>query len=262
MQPDPYQHAIGSGVYLIGVDSSSLQGRKLVLPSQVGTDPVVFLVLGQSNIANHGESKFSATANVFNFNPFDGNCYFATDPLLGATGDLGSPLCVLGDKLIQSGFANSIVFCNLAVGGSTVREWAPGGPYHHRLTYGLSRLYEFGLTPSYVLWHQGEADAFYGTTAFDYSAAFRRLATSVRALKVFAPIFVARATYFAIPEGYEAKQQEVRRAQADLICPDELIFGGPDTDLIRDRYDGCHFSRNGLISHAQAWHEVLVTSGR
>jgi len=61
--------------------------------------------------------------------------YRARDPLLGASGDGGSPWCILEDALIADGFAQSILLCPLSVGGATVGEWAPGGTYHHRMIY-------------------------------------------------------------------------------------------------------------------------------
>jgi len=45
--------------------------------------------MGQSN-GNHGEARHVARQAVFNFNPFDGLCYRACDPLLGATDVPGS----------------------------------------------------------------------------------------------------------------------------------------------------------------------------
>ena len=94
-----YQHAIDSGVYLRGVDSSPVGGRVPAARQEIG-EPAVFLIIGQSNGANHGETRHSCKEAVFNFNPFDGGCYRASDPLLGATGDLGSPWCLLADALI------------------------------------------------------------------------------------------------------------------------------------------------------------------
>ena len=256
--PAAYQHAIDSGVYLQGVDSSYVGDRKPVALEAIGRNPAVLLAIGQSNIANHGGKQFSSGQAVFNFNPFDGQCYPAADPLLGATGDLGSPLCILGDALINSGFAGSIVLCALAVGGATVANWAPGGPYHTKLTYALARLKGLGLYPSHVIWHQGEADALYSTSARDYVKAFYELSGSLRDMAVTGPIFVAGASYFALPEGYQAQQREVRNAQQDLLSEANLILQGPDTDLIRDRYDGCHFGATGLVQHAKAWHDVLM----
>jgi Carbohydrate esterase, sialic acid-specific acetylesterase len=252
MRSARYQHAMDSGVYLRSVDSSHVGVRLPVTREQVG-DACVLLILGQSNGANHGETRSTANRAVFNFNPFDGLCYRACDPLLGATGEGGSPWCILGDALIADGFAQSILLCSLAVGGSTVAEWAPGGTYHHRLTYGIAALRQAGFEPTYVLWHQGEADALHGTSAEDYSKAFQELVTSLRELGIRVPIYVAIASYFALPEGYGASQAIIRRAQQSLISPQHAILPGPDTDMIRDRFDGSHMGTAGLREHARLW---------
>jgi hypothetical protein len=256
MTSTSYRHAIDSGIYLNGVDSSYIGARLPVERSEIG-DPSVFLIIGQSNGGNHGETKHAAKRSVFNFNPFDGLCYRACDPLLGATGDGGSPWCMLGDALIADGFAQSILLCPLSVGGATVGEWAPGGTYHHRMIYGIERLREAGFNPSYVLWHQGEADALFGTGADDYATAFRAIVKSLRDHDIQAPIYVAIASYFAVPRGYDASQAVIRRAQQSLISAEDMILLGPDTDLIRDRFDGCHMGRTGLREHAQRWQTSL-----
>ena len=41
---------------------------------------MVAFVLGQSNSANHGESRMASKRNVYNF--YDGECYLAADPML------------------------------------------------------------------------------------------------------------------------------------------------------------------------------------
>jgi Carbohydrate esterase, sialic acid-specific acetylesterase len=256
MHPPSYQHAIDSGVYLRGVDSSDISARLPVAREEIG-DASVFLIIGQSNGGNHGETKSTAHRAVFNFNVFDGLCYRASDPPLGATGDGGSPWCIFADALIADGFARWILLCPLSVGGSTVAEWAPDGTYQHRMKYGIARLRQAGFEPSYVFWHQGEADALYGTSAGDYTKAFRALVGSLRDLGIRAPIYVAIASYFAIPEGYAASQAIIRDAQRSLINAEEGILPGPHTDLIRDRFDGCHMGTAGLHEHAQMWQACL-----
>src|SRR5205085_1241499 len=61
--------------------------QELQCPTQTPTT-AVFLVLGQSNSANHEAQRFRSVDNrVQNF--FGGKCYRAESPLLGASGDLG-----------------------------------------------------------------------------------------------------------------------------------------------------------------------------
>jgi len=213
--PTSYQHALDSGVFLRGVDSSD-PGMRRPVPRVEVLDPAVFLIAGQSNAANHGERRFTAQNNVFNFNPFDGQLYQAADPLLGATGNDGSPWCLLGDRLVAAGFASSIVLCPIAVGGASVLEWAPSGQYNHRLLYALERLRKTDLWPTHVMWHQGEADALAGLPGERYREAFLAFVRSLRAMGVNAPLLVARASYFAVPAGYDAAQMVIHAAQVSL----------------------------------------------
>jgi hypothetical protein len=60
--------------------------------------------------------------------------------------------------------------------------------------------------------------------------------------------------------GYGAKQGVIRAAQRSLIDPANGILAGPDTDLIKDRYDGSHMGDTGLRQHAEAWLPVLMAS--
>src|SRR5688572_30663637 len=55
------------------------------------------LVFGQSNGANSGDTPYIPKHRVFNFNVFDGQCYVARDPLLGATESKGNFASRLGD---------------------------------------------------------------------------------------------------------------------------------------------------------------------
>ena len=61
-------------------------------------DAFVIIGFGQSNSANHAGHKFKAkNKKILNF--FEGNCYEAQDPLLGATGQQGSLWIPLAEKI-------------------------------------------------------------------------------------------------------------------------------------------------------------------
>jgi hypothetical protein len=256
-EPD-YRYARDCGIYLDKVDSSWIGDRRPVARESMYS-PCVLLIIGQSNGGNHGDMRFSANEAVFNFNPFDRQIYPARDPLLGATGDGGSPWCLMADALIRDGFSRSILLCPLNVGGARVAEWTPGRPYDHRMLYAIAGLRSADFTISHVLWHLGEADALYGTTADAYIRSFNALATSLRREDIDAPIWIATASYFSDPPGYESSQAIIRAAQQSLVDPERAILAGPDTDAIKDRYDGCHMGGDGLRQHAAAWHAALMS---
>jgi len=94
-----YQHAIDSGVYLRGVDSSRVGARLPVTRDEIG-NPSVLLIMGQSNGGNHGEARHVARQAVFNFNPFDGLCYRACVPF-GAHSPTVDPPTERGHKRID-----------------------------------------------------------------------------------------------------------------------------------------------------------------
>jgi hypothetical protein len=88
-----------------------------------------------------------------------------------------------------------------------------------------------------------------------YREKFAAMLASIRRLGVDAPIYVARATRCAKtrPAG------EIGDAQRALADPAAGIFAGPDTDKLgfADRYDGCHFSTEGMERAADMWLEAI-----
>src|SRR5262249_38941890 len=129
---DHNQHVLDGGAPA----ASDAAGRTLVecADTQIGSDStMILLILGQSQAAksppsvqNIEDTRFFPTRKVINFNVYDGHCYVAHDPLLGATGMGGSIWSRLGDSLIDSGLAERVVLAPIAIGAATVADWAPG----------------------------------------------------------------------------------------------------------------------------------------
>lgn len=113
----------------------------------------VILTLGQSNAANDGQGLYTPKHRVLNFNPHDGRCYTAMDPLLGTTGAKGGPWTRLADRLVETGTFDHVILVPAAVGSSMGRDWAPGGALHPRLGLLFDKLDRAGLTITHVLWH-------------------------------------------------------------------------------------------------------------
>jgi len=190
---------------------------------------------------------------VFEF--YRGRIYEARDPLLGATGDGGSVWLRFAAKAIASGAYDTVVLVPFAVGASDIASFAPGGSLHDGLLAVAAAARERGLAFTHLLWEQGEADAFARTSAAAYRQRFGAMVASIRGLGVDAPIYVARATRCAKVR----PSDEIGNAQSGLADSAAGIFAGPDLDALglADRYDGCHFSSEGLDHAAELWLGVL-----
>jgi hypothetical protein len=215
----------------------------------------VMLIFGQSNGANSGDSPYVPRRRVFNFNLFDGHCYIAKDPLLGATERLGNFAGRMADTLIERGHFDTVVLAPIGVGGSMVEEWTTGGARHRRLQIAVKRAMDASLTFTHLLWHQGESNAACNTDPKLYAACLLNIHGAIRSYGVNAALYVAQASVCRSPPN-----EAIRSAQRAVLNPSLGIRAGPDTDTIGlgDRYDGCHMNESGLNKHAELWVEALT----
>lgn len=213
---------------------------------------LVALAFGQSNAGNHAEVRHRGAPNVVNF--FEGRCFAAQEPLLGADGGGGGVWALTGSLL--SGEFDHVVIAPAALGSSRVAQW--NADLAPRLEARLAALRAAGYRVTHFLWHQGEADA--GITApQDYAQALRRLIARARRDFPQAGFWVAQASRCGSLE-----DAGLRQAQAAVVDAGARIFAGPDTDLIprEQRFDGCHFGRKGQERAARMWADAILQSQR
>ena len=144
------------------------------------------------------------------------------------------------------------------MGGTTVEQWAHEGLFNRRIAASIRRLYDAGLSPDYILWHQGEGNAGNGdVNGRQYRKNLLEVVASFRAYSINAPFFVALATRCAASSAPKCRQRQGRSAYRGYRPARHLCR--PDTDLIgqEHRYDACHMSESGLILHATAWADIL-----
>lgn len=247
-------------VHVLSADDPAYGARtEVALPPPGDPRTGVFLAFGQSQAANTGQTRRKTERPVFNLNPFDMRCYVAADPLLGASNDGGSIWIEAGEKLIEEGVFDRVVFVPIAVGGAFLHEWMPGGEHHRRLQLTLGRLSLRGVRPTALLWQHGEAEAhFYpGFGSGLYEQGFKLIAASVRDRGFDMPLFVSRSTTCRGPVAPNA--EAIRAAQLRLPEVVPGVLAGPDTDTIgpADRFDGCHFATAGQAKAGRLWAEVL-----
>jgi hypothetical protein len=236
----------------------------------VGPRTMVALVFGQSNVANTVEPGYESTQPVFAWH--NGQCQRVHDALPGATSDMGSSLSRLGDRLVASGLYESVLFIDIARGGSSILNWGPLGDLNPLLLRTIDTLTERGLPPTQVLFHQGEADCALGIAPGDYKVLLGALLGQIRShVSPSTDIFLSRASVHLglgcadrrNPGCYKSCP-EIVAAQTELADPSRRIFSGPNTDLLVpwfDRRDGYHFTAQGADRFAAAWMPLLVPGG-
>jgi hypothetical protein len=225
-------------------------------PKQTPRTAVLFIA-GQSNAANNAAQRHNTRYpdRVLNF--MGGRCYVASSPLLGATGFAGEPWTLMADELIDAGAFDRVILAPVAVGGSTIAQWAKGGALNTSMIPLVQDLVtHYRVTQ--VLWHQGESDFALRTDPAQYKEQFLSFADTLRANAVDAPVFVSVATRclpgWSQPNAIQTSQQELAASQPEFKP-------GVDTDKLlstQDRYDDCHMADSGQVKTAKAWAAILT----
>ena len=224
--------------------------------SFVQAHPLVLLILGQSNAANHGPDVTDPATPKMRM-VHGGECAWVGEPLAVGTGNGANLWVRLPSALREAGSQRPVVLVLLAVDASTVADWtAPSGPLRSALQHQLAGLPSSGLQPDFVLWQQGESDVRLGTPPSRYARQLQELADHLGQAGIRAPILLARSTLCR-----SAPAVAIRQAIMDLIRADERFVAGPDTDALDAawaRHDGCHFSIAGMNAAAKLWAQALA----
>jgi hypothetical protein len=209
--------------------------------AQFRAPPYVILVLGQSNAANHAQTRTAADSSHYSF--YSSKFYPLVDPLPGCTGNGGSPWPSFAEALAAATDRQVVVAC-LAVSGTGIAQWLPGQPNFLRVKETVAQLSTAGLTVSGIVWHQGETDANLRTRTADYAQLLEQLVVALRVLAPGVSIFVCKVSSTA-PE--TPLSTSVRTAQQKVIDTHPFVFAGVDTDTFEPqmRSDGIHFTLLG-----------------
>jgi carbohydrate esterase-like sialic acid-specific acetylesterase len=227
-------------------------------PCDITAKTAVVVTLGQSNAANAASTPYTPRGDVLNFSLYDGNCYRARDPLIGTAGEGGNFATPLADMLIERGLYDRVIIAPIAIGGSSVEQWAEEGPFNRRILVLIRRLFDVGLGPTQILWHQGEGNPGIGDShGRQYRKNLLEVITTFRRYGISAPFFVALATKCG--DYPRPNSENIREGQRSAVNPLQNVFLGPDTDSLGDEYraDRCHFNAAGLQRHGAMWAEIL-----
>ncbi|MDH0867777.1 sialate O-acetylesterase [Mitsuaria sp. GD03876] len=218
--------------------------------------PVVVMVLGQSNAANHADPIPPSAAPVPPMPVLHlGGCGMAGAPVPGGTGTGGSLWPAVHQALGGRWQGHPIVWSVIAVEGSSIAEWtAPDSALRGYWQQQVDRIKGTRWPVAAVLWQQGEADARDRTAMADYRDALAALRAGIAARGVDAPWWIARSTYCPPHDG-----GQVREAVRELlVIPGSGFREGPDTDALSlPMRNGCHFTVDGTARAAALWAQAL-----
>jgi hypothetical protein len=238
-----------------------LSGKSLSSQSiNPGIRNCILVLAGQSNICNLGPTAYTPTniGKVDNLNPCNGAIYTAVDPLLGCSSTGGNPGSRLADKLINASLFDRVVLVPVAIGGSAAADWQ--NSYGNRLTAALGRVRaRLGVSPSAILWGQGEADTNLATSQSSYQASMTAVISATRTAGYTGPWFIAQQSWNG-----GATSAAVQAAQLALVDHGSNIWAGPNADSLgaADRQaDNTHFNDAGMDAYAGLWLTALQAFG-
>jgi len=246
----------------------------------------VFVIAGQSNSTNYGETPQRTTTGMVT--TFDGAAWsIANDPQPGTQDGSrkGSFAPPFGDELYRR-YHVPIGIASIGHGSTSVRQWLPAGdPVHIMPTMTkyivkradgtlvsdgtlfngmMTRIHQLGARGfRALLWHQGESDAHqpagHEIAASTYRNMMQRVIKASRTQGGWhIPWIVAETTYHT-PD--DPACPPIRAAQRSLWESD-LALEGPDTDTLTAAYrqnggTGTHFNDAGLKAHGLLWAEKV-----
>lgn len=210
----------------------------------------VFVTCGQSNSTNYGESRSTVTTDMVS--AFDGtNWVLANDPQPGAHDDsnAGSVYPKLGDKLVNY-YNFPVAFAATGHGGMKIEGWMTGsttGDYE----WLRDRLLALGENhPRFLLWHQGESNAYPGSlTPENYAANVTGVINRLNSDIGYQLRWITcKATYW--PGLWPNATADVIAAQQQLLWSQGTTLQGPDMDSYQVGYrnsgDNIHFNAAGM----------------
>lgn len=159
----------------------------------------------------------------------------------------------LGDMLVPL-LRVPVGFVNVAVGGTSSRQWLPGEKLYKRLE-------EAGVATGrfrFVLWQQGESDVIENVNTETYVKNMTRIREELAKRWGFEPKWLlAKSTLHPTVYNYPEREQTIRTA-IDQLWKQRGFGPGPDTDILDGENRGPvgtrqHFSGIGQRRAALMW---------
>ena len=223
--------------------------------SKCPANAILIATFGQSNSANYLDYKFKEKSfyekknlikyQMYNF--YDNECYFLSDPVLGATGKAGSMWPTLAYKLNKK-LDMPIIIIAGGSGGTSSDQWLDRKySYMENLKTSIQQIwYKHRIKPKYFIFHQGETDGLLNTKKEKY---FNNLVSIFTELNVLNDSYTTILIFGVSKCEDRESNNEIIYAQKKLAESFENVFYIYNTDKLGKNYrghDNCHFNYNGI----------------
>lgn len=220
----------------------------------------IFLTYGQSNSISSGQKGYKVKHPVYQF--FNDSCFLYSDPVLGTNDfsnidNYGSVWGMVGDKLVEEGYFDQVLFSVCGWGNTTMNQLSEGELYNYLIQNHNNLKSHFGKVDG-ILFHQGEKNHTLSSDGnSDYYKLFNVFWEKINKNDSETKIFLSQASYC---NNYVDKT--LLSIQEKLIIDLKKVFRGPNTDtLIDSKYrlpDRCHFSMEGFEAYSKIWVEAII----
>jgi len=223
---------------------------------------------------NYSEGRYTAGPDTYAY-AGGGPCYPLSDPVAGGYGEDAGPWTRLADLMmnqvgLDSSSINRIVVVERAIASSSITDWIPGGAYNGYLVAQIKEAIANGLTPTRIIFSQGEANADGDMTTQQWANNFNAILASIRSTGAAAPVYVSQETICNYRTSDNPSPAEIVTRTPDYYVMHELgqiaivngtsVRAGPNLDQIgaQMRADGCHMGYAGLAMEANLWMDALT----
>jgi hypothetical protein len=205
---------------------------------------MVIGIFGQSNSMSYPEKIFPVDHQIFEYIPEYDLCIRSDSRFSKIRGNAiyGAAKQLRDNEVID----RPVVISSWGVGGTSILQWSSNG-LADKSFIALDRLSRRVGSVRFVFFHQGERDAVMTNrlTGMNGDLYFQHLNSVISNVNRLAPrsrIGIALATNCGLFGGSD----QIRHAQMRAIRNYANAFLSADTDLLEDRPDGCHLSKNAI----------------
>lgn len=232
---------------------------------------LIAILAGQSLNAGNNPTLYvpTNTASIDNFNLYDGSSYPVTDVVLGGYGTaggagIGNHNVRVYDTLITNGKFDRVIFGCIAIGGTSILDYAAGGVYADRIAVMMRRLAWRGYAPgmtgtSWLIDYMiGETDNQLGTSQAAFTAGMASANALAAAAGFAGTIIVNQDTMIS-----NATSAAIRAAQAASVGGSVKLGGDIDTLTggSNRQADGTHLTDVGAAAAATLKYNAYLAAG-